>query len=186
MQVQTTRFGSIQINDTDIITFRDGLLGFADLRKFVLLDDPNDEIFAWMQSCEKPHIAFPVLEPELYSESYKPTLTKTDLASVGILAAERPRLFTIVTIPEDVTQMTANMKAPLVINVKDRVAKQIVVQENDFQIKFPIFAELQKRFVQNPGAQLKAHVTKSGVAVKLPATTAPTDAATGKGSDANI
>jgi flagellar assembly factor FliW len=168
MQVQTTRFGNIQINESDLIKFNEGLLGFGDLRKFVLLDDPNDEIFAWLQSCEKPAVAFPILEPELFAADYKPTLTKNDLISIGLEDRSRMRIFNIVTIPDDVTQMTANMKAPVVINVKDRVAKQVVVQENDLQIKNPIFIELQKRVVQNPTAQIKSHAADWGVAVRLP------------------
>lgn len=169
MQVQTTRFGTIEVNETDLVTFNEGLLGFTDLRKFVLLDDPNDEIFAWLQSCERPGIAFPILEPELFAESYNPTITKGDLSAISLTAKEGMRLFTIVTIPEDVTQMTANLKAPVAINIALRIAKQVVVQENEYQIKFPIFSELQKRVVQNPKAAIKSQAAKMGVAVSLPA-----------------
>jgi flagellar assembly factor FliW len=168
MQFQTTRFGLVTVNEADLITFREGLLGFSELRKFVLLDDPNDEIFAWLQSCERPGVAFPVLEPELFAPDYKIGLTKHDLEGLSMQAGERMRVFNIVTIPEDVTQMTANLKAPVVINIKDRIAKQIVAQENDYQIKYPIFTELQKRVVQNPQVQFKSPVAIGGVAVRLP------------------
>ena len=53
MIVNTTRFGPIEISKEDILNFSEGLLGFNDLEKFVLLDDPNDEIFAWLQSCDE-------------------------------------------------------------------------------------------------------------------------------------
>src|ERR1035437_9642220 len=108
MQVQTTRFGVVTVSDTDLVTFNEGLLGFSELRKFVLLDDPNDEIFAWLQSCERPSIAFPVLEPELFMADYKIHLSKHDLEALRTKNHEGLRTFTIVTIPEDVTQMTAN------------------------------------------------------------------------------
>ncbi len=171
MQVQTTRFGTISINESDLIQFTEGLLGFSDLRKFVLLDDPHDEIFAWLQSCEKPGVAFPILEPELFAADYKPTLTKNDLQSMGLFdGTNRQRIFSIITIPDDVTQMTANLKAPVVINVNSRTARQIVVQENDLPIKFPVFLELQKRVVQNPEAAIKSQAFGWGVAVRLPAT----------------
>ena len=65
--------------------------------------------------------------------------------------------------------MTANLKAPVVINVKTRTARQIVVQENDLPIKFPVFVELQKRVVQNPKAEIKSQAVDWGVAVRLPA-----------------
>jgi flagellar assembly factor FliW len=167
MQVQTTRFGLVTITETDVITFNEGLLGFSDLRKFVLLDDPNDEIFAWLQSCEKPAVAFPILEPELFTQDYKVKLSKHDLESVKLMPTESFRMFTIVTIPQDVTQMTANLKAPVVVNVKTKLAKQIVAQENDYSIKFPMFIELQRRLVQNPKADIKSQAADWGVAVRL-------------------
>jgi flagellar assembly factor FliW len=168
MQIQTTRFGTIEVNESDLVTFNEGLLGFIELRKFVLLDDPNDEIFAWLQSCERPGIAFPILEPELFAEGFNPTITKGDLSAINLTSKEGMRLFTIITIPEDATQMTANLKAPIAINIEKRVAKQVVVQENEYQIKFPIFSELQKRVVQNPQGDIKSQATKMGVAVRLP------------------
>ena len=58
MQIQTSRFGNVELDQEDIIEFPEGILGFNSLRKFVLLDDPTDEIFAWLQSCENPAIAF--------------------------------------------------------------------------------------------------------------------------------
>jgi flagellar assembly factor FliW len=167
MQVQTTRFGLVSITEADLITFNEGLLGFSELRKFVLLDDPNDEIFAWLQSCERPAVAFPILEPELFAAAYKINLTKHDLESLHMTAQDKNRIFTIVTIPEDATLMTANLKAPIVINVKERIAKQVVAQENDYPIKLPIFSELQKRIVQNPKAEIKSQAAAWGVAVRL-------------------
>ena len=65
MIVQTSRFGAVSITDEDVIHFPEGLLGFNELRRFILLDDPIDEIFAWLQSCEEPGIAFPLLEPRI-------------------------------------------------------------------------------------------------------------------------
>jgi flagellar assembly factor FliW len=172
MQVQTTRFGTVEISEKDILSFPEGLLGFSQYTKFVLLDDPNDEIFAWLQSCQQPGLAFPVLEPEIYTKSYKVNLSKHDLEALNLSANDRYRVFNIVTIPNDVTLMTANLKAPVVINVPKRQAKQVVLQENDYQIKFPIFAELQKRVVQNPTANLKSQAAEWGMAVKLGATAA--------------
>ncbi|MCC6277709.1 MAG: flagellar assembly protein FliW [Oligoflexia bacterium] len=170
MQFQTTRFGLVAVQESDLITFKEGPLGFTELTKFVLLDDPKDEIFAWLQSVEKPSVAFPVLEPELFASNYKVSLTRHDLESLSMKAGDKTRMYNIVTIPEDATLMTANLKAPIVINVRDRVAKQVVAQENDYPIRFPIFAELQRRVVQNPALPLKNLTTGSAnVAVKLTA-----------------
>lgn len=165
--INTSRFGRVELQNNDVLTFAEGLLGFADLRQFVLLDDPSDEIFAWLQSCESSHIAFPVLEPELFTEAYKVTLTKSDLEALKLQSQEKARYFSIVTIPDDPTQMTANLKAPIVVNVNERVARQCVLQDNNLAIREPIFTKLQQRVVQNPSVSIKNQSAGMDVAIKL-------------------
>ena len=166
MKIQTSRFGEIEISPEDTLEFIEGLLGFGQLRRFVLLDDPNDEIFAWLQSCESPEIAFPVLEPELFAQNYKIDLSKSELESLGLKSIEEGRMLTIITIPADPTQMTANLKAPIVISSKTRAARQCVLQDNSLQIREPIFSKLQQRVVQNPNTSLKSQAQSMG-AVKI-------------------
>ena len=167
MIISTSRFGQVELKQEDVLNFPEGLLGFADLRKFVLLDDPSDEIFAWLQSCESAQIAFPVLEPELFAASYKANLTKGDLEALKMTAQVKARYLSIVTIPDDPTQMTANLKAPVVINVAEKIARQCVLQDNNLAIREPIFTKLQQRVVQNPAVAIKNQGTGIDVATKL-------------------
>lgn len=171
MKIQTSRFGWIQIQESDQVSFPEGILGFGQLRQFVLIDDPNDEIFAWLQSCEEPGIAFPILEPELFDAQYNPALSKSDLMSLEIEGEKKYRLFTIVTIPKDPTQMTANLKAPIIINVEKRLARQCVLQDNKLAIREPIFAKLQQRVVQQPQQSIKSQALEWGVAIRAPEVT---------------
>ena len=168
MIIQTSRFGQVHIQVEDLLFFPEGLLGFTDLRKFVLLDDPSDEIFAWLQSCEGSEIAFPILEPELFTDGYKLGLTKSDVEALQLTGTGKSRHFSIITIPEDPTQMTANMKAPVVINVEKRMGRQCVLQDNHLAIREPIFAKLQQRVVQNPAMTIKNQFQGMDVAIKLP------------------
>ena len=169
MTIHTSRFGVISVTNEDVIQFPEGLLGFNELHRFVLLDDPADEIFAWLQSCEDPGIAFPLLEPELFAANYKVQLTKHDMEILGVKNGEGIRSFSIITIPADPTLMTANLKAPVVINVTNRVARQCVLQDNSLAIREPIFTRLQQRVVQNPAQSIKSQAVDWGVAVKLSA-----------------
>lgn len=155
MIIQTTRFGQVQIEDQDILPFPEGVLGFADLKNFVLLDDPSDDIFAWLQSCDEPAIAFPVLEPEIFKDKYQVVLTRTDMEAIHLLKMEDAKIFCIVTIPEDVSLMTANIKAPIVINLKNRHSRQCVLSDNALAIREPIFASLQARVISNPSVSIK-------------------------------
>jgi flagellar assembly factor FliW len=155
MVVQTTRFGNIEVGPKDFLEFREGLLGFGQLRKFIVLDDPQDEIFAWLQSCENPDVAFPILEPSLFAQDASLEFSTTDVEALDLHEAAAGRIFCIVTIPIDPTKMTANMKAPVLINLSNRRARQCVLQDNSLAIREPIFAKLQQRVVQNPAAQFK-------------------------------
>lgn len=167
MIISTSRFGQVELKEDDVLTFPEGLLGFADLRKFALLDDPTDEIFAWLQSCEAPQIAFPVLEPDLFVGQYKATLTKSDLEALKLPSQEKACYFSIITIPDDPTQMTANLKAPVVVNVADRIARQCVLQDNNLAIREPIFTKLQQRVMQNQSIALKNQSSGIDIATKL-------------------
>ena len=171
MVIKTTRFGQVTITNEDILTFPEGMLGFQDLRQFVLLDDPNDDIFAWMQSCELPSVAFPVLEPEIFSQKYTTSLTKSELEHLGLTGQQKPTFMNIITIPDDPTQMTANLKAPIVINTEKRIARQCVLQDNNLAIREPIFIKLQSRVVQNPNTPIKSLATQVGLTVKINADT---------------
>lgn len=169
MIIQTTRFGKIEITSEDIINFPEGILGFNHLNNFVLLDDPTDDIFAWLQACESPDIAFPVLEPELFVQNYSPNLSKTDLEMLKLSGGNKARSFCIITIPDDPTQMTANMKAPIVINVQDRMGRQCVLQDNSLAIREPVFTKLQQRVVANPSVTIKKQSEEQRkVAVRIP------------------
>lgn len=171
MIINTSRFGQVEIREEDVIAFPEGILGFNDFRKFILIDDPTDEIFAWLQSCDEPGIAFPVLEPELFAESYKITLARSDFEALKMKSLEGSRLYCIVTIPDDATQMTANLKAPIVINISQRMARQCVLQDNSLAIREPIFTKLQQRLISHPGQPIKRPATSSAdeVAVRIPA-----------------
>ncbi len=180
MVIRTTRFSNVSISESDLLNFPEGILGFGDLRRFVILDDPHDEIFAWLQSCENPGVAFPLLEPELFEATYKVNLTKGDLETLQLTeypsSKEKILLFTIVTIPEDPTKMTANLKAPIIINLSTRVARQCVLQDNNLAIREPIFAKLQQRVYQNPGKSLKDSIKAEPSIVRLREDNAPRDA----------
>lgn len=167
LSIATSRFGQVSADESDVIHFSEGLLGFADLRKFVLLDDPNDEIFAWLQSCESAQIAFPVLDPEVFVENFKVSLTKADQEALQLTSAAPPRFLSIITIPDDPTQMTANLKAPVILNVAKKLARQCVLQDNHLAIREPIFMKLQERVVRHPHEMIKNQTSVLEVAIKL-------------------
>lgn len=167
MVIKTSRFGYVELKSEDVLTFSEGLLGFKDLRQFVLLDDPNDDIFAWLQSCELPSVAFPVLEPEIFGHKYAISLNRTDFEALQLKPDQVLNYLNIITIPDDPTLMTANIKAPIVINLEKKLARQCVLQDNNLAIKEPIFTKLQSRVVQNPQMPIKSQGRQFDMAVKI-------------------
>lgn len=143
MMVETTRFGSLSVDENDIITFPEGMLGFSKVNQYVLVERSDDSLFLWLQAIKKPSVAFPLLEPQILDRNYRVELTEEDRKLLELSTVKTAKIFSIITIPTDPTKMTSNMKAPVVINLKNRLAKQVILHNQDYAIRKPIFAELQ-------------------------------------------
>ncbi len=144
MIVKTGRFGQLSMSDEDIITFPEGILGFPEFKKYCLIDSGDETLILWLQSVENPDIAFAVLEPKIFKLDYAARLSAAELRELKLENINQSAVFSILTIPsDDLTQMTANLKAPIVINLKERVARQVVLQENEYSVKHLMFKELR-------------------------------------------
>ena len=144
MKVNTSRFGVVEVSNSDIMDFPDGLLGFETLKKFFIVDPADETLILWLQSVDNADVAFPVLEPKLFKADYKVRLSANELRSLKIDSTKDKDtlVYCILTIPADVNAMTANLKAPLVINIASQTARQVVLQENEYSVKFSIYKEL--------------------------------------------
>jgi flagellar assembly factor FliW len=141
--IETGRFGPLTIDSEEVINVPQGILGFPDLKKYCLVDPGEETLILWLQSVEKPEICFPVLEPNVFKPDYTVRLSGADLRELKLESVTQSAVFTILTIPNDVNMMTANLKAPLVINLGEKTAKQVVLQENEYTIKHEMFKELR-------------------------------------------
>jgi flagellar assembly factor FliW len=144
MKVNTSRFGVVEVADTDIMEFSDGLLGFEHLKRFFIVDPADETLILWLQSADAADVAFPILEPKLFKSDYKVRLSANELRTLRIDAANKKDtlVYCILTIPAEVSAMTANLKAPIVINTSSRQARQVVLQENEYSVKFSMYKEL--------------------------------------------
>jgi flagellar assembly factor FliW len=141
--VKTGRFGQLTVGNDERIQIPQGLLGFPEYTQFCLVDPGDDTLILWLQSIDNPSIAFPVLEPKIFRTDYAARLSAAELRELKLENVNQSAVFSIITIPEDVTQMTANLKAPIVINLKEQIARQVVLQENEYSIKHLMFKELR-------------------------------------------
>ena len=143
MIIKTGRFGQLNIDSADIIEIPHGMIGFPDQKKFCLVDPGDETLILWLQSIDEPTLAFPLLEPKIIRNDYIARLSANEMRELALESLSGAAVFSVLTIPADVTQMTVNLKAPLVINLKNRIARQVVLQENDYSIKHNMFKELR-------------------------------------------
>src|SRR5947209_13270959 len=104
MMVDTTRFGSIAVDEQDIITFPEGMLGFSKINQYVLIERVDDSLFLWLQALKKPSVAFPLLEPQIFEMNYRVELADEDRKILGLDSLAHAKVFSIVTIPTDPTK----------------------------------------------------------------------------------
>ena len=148
MKYETARFGSLEIQDKDILLFPDALYGFDCEKEFALLPlDPKIESpMEWLQSLRTRELAFIVTDPFLFVPEYEMVLSDSERTQLEIESTESVIVRVIVTIPKVHTEMTANLVAPLVIHQKNRLAKQIVLTSAEYDTKHPLIPPKNKEF----------------------------------------
>jgi flagellar assembly factor FliW len=144
LKIQTSRFGEIEVVEADVLTLPEGLIGFPELVKYVLLDHDTDSPFKWLQSVDDGAMAFVVISPLTFRPDYTVEVTEDEISNLQLSAAEDAVISVIVTIPMDPKKMSANLKAPLVFNLKNRIGKQLIVKDSQYQTKHFIMEELKK------------------------------------------
>lgn len=146
MTIETRLFGTITIEDKKLITFPDGIIGFPFMKQFALIRDEENEDAAimWLQSMEEPQFALPVVEPHLVVKGYNPVIDDEHLLPVGDLRDEQIYSLVTLTVPAEIEKMTANLKAPIIINMENNRAVQVIV-EDEYEVKHPIYETLRKR-----------------------------------------
>lgn len=146
MQIKTRVFGEITIDDEKIIHFPSGIIGFPDLQDFALIHDEEKgtDTIHWLQSLQEPGFAMPVMDPLIVRPDYNPEVEDELLNKIGQIQPEELLVMVTVTVPKDIKEMTVNLKGPIVINAAERKAVQVIVEGDEYPVKFPIYDILDK------------------------------------------
>ena len=136
MHVRTTRFGTVEIADDGVITFPKGILGFADYRRFCLLEPSEDSAFFWLQSLDDATLAFVVTDPSFFVPDYSVPVRQEQMGDLGLARLEDAQVFVIVNKVDQT--LTGNLQGPLVINTVTRFGEQLVLAEKRWQIRHPL------------------------------------------------
>lgn len=136
MDIQTTRFGVISVEDDRIMTFSQGLLGFPDHHQFALIQTGEENYFFWLQSVEDPNLAFVITDPTTFFRDYTVQVREETQTEIELEDVSDAQTFVICNKVGE--WLTGNLLGPLVINVRNRKGSQIVLTDKKWTTRQPL------------------------------------------------
>lgn len=136
MIIQTSRFGQLDVDQDRLITFDGGILGFPNLRRYALVQTGEGSGFYWLQSVDTADLAFVVCDPRLFVAEYHVPVKLEDLECIELSDPDHAQVFVIVNKVGDL--LTGNFQGPLVVNVTNRRAKQLVLSDKRYSTRHPL------------------------------------------------
>ena len=140
MEIMTRDFGKIEIDRSDIIFFESGLPGFEELEEFVLLPFAEESPFIIMQSVKNPDVAFVTVEPGNLISDYEFEISDRVEKSLKIESVSSLLILNIITLKDKIENSTANLSAPIVINLEEKLGRQVILDDQRYNVRFKIFA----------------------------------------------
>lgn len=148
MLIKTRVFGEVEIEDSKIITFEHGIVGFPDMKRFALVYDEEKGVNAgirYLQSLEEPEFAMPVMDPLEVKPDYDPEVEDELLRPLGNITTENLFVLVTVSVPKNIKDISVNLQAPIIINADECKAAQIIVEGSEYKVKYPIYDILQAK-----------------------------------------
>lgn len=136
MLIETSRFGVVEVDESRLLTFPKGLLGFPGYKRYVLLEPGEESCFWWLQSVDAPELAFIVTDPVLFVPTYRIPLKPQQMAEMGLQRLEEAQVLVIVN--KYGRTLTGNLQGPLVINTATRTGEQLVLSDRRYHTRVPL------------------------------------------------
>lgn len=141
MILKTKVHGDIEYEEKDILTFNKGILGFENLRKFILIDLKDYEPFKLFHSLENDELGIVVTSPYEFFYDYEVKLCEEIIENLDIKKSEDVEIYTTVTLNSEPRKVTTNLQGPLVINTRNKCGQQIIIDNSKYNIKEPLMKE---------------------------------------------
>jgi len=151
MKIETTRFGSVEVDDERVIRFTQPILGFADCTHYVLIEGPRKGGVYWLQSVDRPEVAFLVMDPLEIVPDYEVNLPESEIKDLELADEKEAVLFTLVVVPEDKKLVRTNLRAPVIYNPHRSLAKQVVLYDLDYPVKYYLRPETREAEADRTG-----------------------------------
>lgn len=148
MLLNTRHFGEIKVDEENIVSFAEGLPGFEQLHRYIVIDNSDEESpFGWLQCIDEPELAFAVVNPFAIMKDYDIQLPDYVAESLGIEKPEDVAVYSIVVVPDDISKTSMNLKAPVVVNNLNKKGVQIVLDTDKYSVRHYIVEELRRQEV---------------------------------------
>lgn len=131
----------ISVDSRQILTFNSGLIGLPQLKVFALIEDEESLPIRLLQCVSTPEFVFIVINPFTIYPNYDVEISDEDAAELGVTSPSDVLVLAIVTVPEDIRFVTANLLSPIVVNMKNKRAKQILLSDTDYPINYRVLRE---------------------------------------------
>ena len=135
MLLETTRFGRIEVDPNQIVTFTQPILGFQEFRRYIVLPGPSDHL-TWLQSTDSGDLAFILIDPRSVMPDYQIDLRPPELAELAVTDPSELSVYTLVVVPQNPSQIRTNLRAPVLISLKHRLGKQTILDRSNYPIQF--------------------------------------------------
>lgn len=144
MEIQTAHFGKVEVADSRILYFEDGLPGLEDFKRYVLLSNEESRPVSWLQAIDGEHISLPVTDPFKMCPDYSFDISQDDINALSIKDVKDVFVLSVLVIPKNVSIMTINLSAPIIINVRNNKGCQIVLDKREYRVRVPVSELLEK------------------------------------------
>ena len=139
MILNTKYHGSREYTEEDIIYFKKGLPGFEEYKEFIFFTFENNPTFNILHSVEDLSLGFVLVSPFSVTKDYEFELTKEKQKELKVESEEDVLVMSTVTLNSKVEKITTNLKAPIIINIKSKLGEQIILAEEKYSLKHPVF-----------------------------------------------
>lgn len=148
MLMETSNFGPIEYDEKEVIYFQSEILGFEGLKKYIFVGKEGSEPFMWLQSVEDPGLAFVIIDGKDVISWYRPEIPNDEMKKLGVDDPDSLRIYNIVVIPDDIEEISCNLKAPIVININTKKASQVLLDNEDFEIRHYLKEDLKNYSIE--------------------------------------
>jgi flagellar assembly factor FliW len=138
MRILTAHFGEVEIDEEKVFFFTNGLPGLEDDKRFALVSREEGQPIRCLQSLDHWEIALPVINPFELLPSYEFDITPDDISALSIEAPEEVMTINVLVIPQNPKEMTVNLASPIIINLRNRVGRQIFLENKKYKIRTPV------------------------------------------------